>query len=180
MVKSILSGLVILTDKPFTIGDWIEVGDYEGTVIDITFRSVRLKSYNNAIVTIPNSTITQTYVSNWNKLTSRRFDCTLGLSLNTPTEKVRKVIKEIRTTLKNHKDVISDTVTVCLNDITTGSINIKIFLYMSETNYGLSLMVRQDIYCSLLYLMEKEDIELVSYPTQTVYLNGKDEEKTEQ
>ena len=180
LVKSLLSGFVILTDKPFVIGDWISVGDYEGTVIDITFRSVRLKSYNNAIITIPNSLITESYVSNWNRLTSRRFDCTLGLSLDTSTEHVRRVIKEIRTTLKNNEDVIGDTVTVVLSDISTGSINIKIYLYIKKTDYVQFLAVKQDIYCSLLYLMERENIELVSYPTQTVYLNKKEEEKAEE
>jgi len=73
LVKSLISGVSILTDKPFVIGDWIEVGEYQGTVIDITFRSTRIKSNNNSVITIPNSTITSTYVINWNRLTSRRF-----------------------------------------------------------------------------------------------------------
>ena len=179
MVKSLLSGFVILTDKPFVIGDWIEVGEYQGTVIDITFRSVRIKSYNNSIVTIPNSTITETYVLNWNRLENRRFDCTLGLSLDTTTEQVRRVIKEIRTTLKNNDDIDSNSVTVSLSNISTGSINIQIYLYIKKTDYVPFLMVKQDIYCSLLYLMEKENITLVAYPTQTVYFNGKDEGKQE-
>ena len=177
LVKSLLSGFVILTDKPFVIGDWIEVGDYEGTVIDITFRSVRMKHYNNSIVTIPNTLITENYVLNWNRLTNRRFDCTLGLSLDTSTEQVRRVIKEIRTVLKNDENVISDTVQVALSDITTGSINIKIYLYINKTEYTQFLRVKQDIYCSLLYLLEKENINLVAYPTQTVYINGKEENK---
>ena len=75
LVKSLLSGFVILTDKPFSIGDWIEVGTFQGTVIDITFRSTRIQSYNNSIVTIPNSIVTAEYVTNWNRLPSRRFDC---------------------------------------------------------------------------------------------------------
>lgn len=180
LVKSLLSGFVILTDQPFVIGDWIEVGDYQGIVIDITFRSVRIRAFNNSIVTIPNSMITETYVLNWNRLETRRFDCVLGISLDTPTEKVRKVIKEIRTVLKNNDDVVSDTVTVNLNDITTGSINIQIILHVKETEYVPFLMIKQDLYCSLLYLLEKENIDLVSYPTQTVYLNRKEEEITKQ
>lgn len=177
LVKSLISGFIILTDKPFVIGDWIEVGDYEGTVVDITFRSVRMKHYNHSIVTIPNTMITENYVLNWNRLTTRRFDCTLGISLDTSTEKVRKVIKEIRTVLKNNEDVVPESVQVTLNDITTGSINIKIYLYINKTEYTQFLRVKQDIYCSLLYLLEKENIDLVAYPTQTVYLNRKEEEK---
>mgnify|MGYP003308551668 CR=1 FL=1 len=64
MVKSLLSGAVILTDKPFQLGDWIEVGTFSGTVVDITFRSTRIKTINNTLITIPNSVITAEYVIN--------------------------------------------------------------------------------------------------------------------
>lgn len=177
LVKSLISGLTILTDKPFVIGDWVEIGQYQGTVIDITFRSVRIKSYNNAVITIPNSTVTSDYVINWNRLTSRRFDCLLGMSLDTTSEKVQRIIKEMRVTLQNNQNVINETVQVYLEDISTGSINIKIYLYINKANYVEFLRVKQEILCDLLFLMEKENIDLVAYPTQTLYLNRKEENK---
>lgn len=174
LVKSLISGVTILTDKPFVIGDWVEIGQYQGTVIDITFRSIRIKSYNNAVITIPNSTVTAEYVINWNRLTSRRFDCLLGMSLDTTSEKTEKIIKEMRVTLQNNPNVINETVQVYLDDISKGSINIKIYLYINKANYVDFLKVKQEILCSLLFLMEKENIDLVAYPTQTVYLNRKE------
>ena len=177
LVKSLISGLTILTDKPFVIGDWVEIGQYQGTVIDITFRSIRIKSYNNAVITIPNSTVTSDYVINWNRLTSRRFDCLLGMSLDTTSEKVQRIIKEMRVTLQNNQNVINETVQVYLEDISTGSINIKIYLYINKANYVEFLRVKQEILCDLLFLMEKENIDLVAYPTQTLYLNRKEENK---
>ena len=71
LVKNLISGASILTDKPFVIGDWIEVGTFAGTVVDITFRSTRIRTVNNTLVTIPNSVITSEYVINWNKLKSK-------------------------------------------------------------------------------------------------------------
>lgn len=177
LVKSLISGVTILTDKPFVIGDWVEIGQYQGTVIDITFRSIRIKSYNNAVITIPNSTVTSEYVINWNRLTSRRFDCLLGMSLDTNSETVQKIIKEMRVILQNNNNVISETVQVYLDDITKGSINVKIYLYINKANYVEFLKVKQEILCDLLFLMEKENIDLVAYPTQTVYLNRKEENK---
>ena len=169
IVKSMLSGVAILTDKPFVIGDWIEVGEFQGTVIDITFRSTRIKSYNNAVVTIPNSTITSTYVVNWNRLTSRRFDCVLNLSLETTSEKIKKIVNEIKLLLQNNPKVIKETVEVTLDAISTCSSNIKIFLYVRESEYSKFLKEKQEILCSLLQLVEKENIEL-AYPTQTLYV----------
>lgn len=174
IVKSILSGMAILSDKPFVIGDWIEVDKFQGTVIDITFRSTRIKSYDNSVVTIPNSTITSNYVVNWNRLTSRRFDCVLNLSLNTPSEKIRKIVKEIKLVLQNDPKVIKETVEVTFNAISSSSNDIKIFLYVRESEYSKFLQAKQEILCSLLFLFEKENIEL-AYPTQTLYVKRKDE-----
>ena len=177
MVKSILSGMAILADKPFLIGDWIEVDKYQGTVIDITFRSTRIKSYDNSVVTIPNSTITSNYVVNWNRLTSRRFDCMLNLALDTPSEKIEKMVKEIKLVLQNDPNVIKETVEVNLHEITNTSCNIKIYLYVREADYAKFLKAKQQILCSILYLFEKENVEL-AYPTQNVYVKRKDEIET--
>lgn len=174
IVKSMLSGVAILSDKPFVIGDWIEVDKFQGTVIDITFRSTRIKSYNNAVVTIPNSTITSNYVVNWNRLTSRRFDCILNLSLDTPSDKIKKIVKEIKVMLQNDPKVIKETVEVTLNEISTSSCDIKIFLYVREAEYAKFLHAKQDILCNLLFLFEKENVEL-AYPTQTLFVKRKED-----
>lgn len=174
MVKSILSGIAILTDKPFVIGDWIEMDQFQGNVIDITFRSTRIKAYNNAVVTIPNSTITSNYVVNWNRLTSRRVDLILKLSLDTPSDKIRKIVKEIKLVLQNDPKVIKETVEVNFFDITPTSCDIKVYLYVREAMYNNYLQAKQELLCSLLYLFEKENIEL-AYPTQTLFVKRKDE-----
>ena len=174
LVKSLISGVTILTDKPFVIGDWIEVDQYQGSVIDITFRSTRIKSFNNSVVTIPNSVITSSYVINWNRLTSRRFECILNLSLETPSEKIKKIVKEIKVVLENDPKVIRETIQVSLIDITACSNDIKIVLFLRESEYGKFLKAKQDVLCSLLFLVEKENIDL-AYPTQTLYVKRKEE-----
>lgn len=171
LVKNLLSGFSILTDKPFVLGDWIEVGEYAGSVIDISFRSTRIKTTNNSIITIPNSIIASEYVINWNRLKSRRLDLILSLNLNTPTEKIKKTIKEIKLVLKNNPKVIEDTVQVHFDQIDNSSNKIKIFLYINETEYLKFLNAKQEVLCSLLTLIEKENIEL-AYPTQTIYVKN--------
>jgi len=178
LLELLFSGFTILTDKPFTIGDWIEVGEYEGSVIDITFRSTRIKALNNTVITIPNSTITSTSVINWSRLTSRRFECVLNLSLDTTSEKVRKVGKEIKLVLQNNPEVIKETVEVNLDAISHSSSDIKIFCYVKQAEFRKYIKAKQDILCSILFLVEKENIDL-AYPTQTVYVKNEKEEETE-
>lgn len=178
-VKSLLSGAVILTDKPFDIGDYIEIGNYKGTVIDITFRSTRIKAIDNSIITIPNSTITSEYVVNWNKLKSRRLDFVLNLSMDTTSEKIKNVVEKIKLVLKNNENVLPETVQVNLAEIASYSSDIKIFLYVNETDYIKFLNIKEKIYCDILELVERENIDL-AYPTQTVYVkNTEPEQKSE-
>lgn len=176
LVKSLISGITILTDKPFVIGDWVEIGEYQGTIIDITFRSVRMQTVNNTIITIPNSTVASTYIINWNKLTSRRFECTLNLSLDTSTEKIKTLIKKMRVILENNTDVVKGSVQVHFTAISSSSSDIFIYLYINKTAYVDFLKVKQKILCDLMDLIERENIEL-AYPTQTLYI--RDDNKAE-
>lgn len=175
IAKSLIGGMAILTDKPFVIGDWVEVGEHQGTVVDITYRSTRIKSYNNAMITIPNSMITAESIINWNRLTSRRFETNLSLSLETPSEKIRKFVKEVKLVLENNASVIKDTVQVHANAISSSSVDIFIYLYVKEVDYARFLKVKEDLICTLLFLAEKENIDL-AYPTQTLYLKKGEED----
>lgn len=166
-VKSLLSGVVIFTDKPFEIGDWVEIGQFQGTVVDISFRSTRVKSFDNTIIAIPNSVVTTEYVKNWNKLKSRRFDCILTLDKETSIEKTKKLISQIKLVLKQNPKIKADTVEVFLNDISSYSNDIKIFLYINEVNYIKFSKIKEEIYYDLVELLEKENIEL-AFPTQTI------------
>ncbi len=172
-VKSLLSGVTILTDKPFVIGDWISIGAYAGTVIDITFRSTRIRCSDNSIVTIPNSTITNDYIINWNKLKTRRFECILNIDRNTSTDKIKKVIKELKVVICSKDFVKSDTVYVGFNKISTYSSDIKIFLYVNETDYVKFLKLEEELNCEFLNVLEKENIDLV-YPTETIHIKNQD------
>lgn len=174
-VKSLLSGVVILTDKPFDLGDFIEVGNYKGTVVDMTFRSTRIKASDNSIITIPNATITSESIVNWNKIQSRRLDFVLNLSMNTVSEKIKNVVEKIKLILRNNPDVLPETVQVSLDEIASYSIDIKIFLYINETDYRKFLTSKEKIYCDILELVERENIDL-AYPTQTIYVKDTESE----
>lgn len=173
-VKSLMSGAVIFTDKPFEIGDFIEVGTHKGNVIDITFRSTRIKAPDNSIITIPNSLVTSEYVVNWNKLENRRLEFVLNLSMETTSDKIKDLIEKLKLVLKNNPDVLPETVQVNLDAIASYSSDIKIFLYINESDYIKFLNVKEKIYCDILKLVEIENIDL-AYPTQTVYVKNTEE-----
>lgn len=168
-VKNLLSGAAIMTDNLFALGDYIAVGSYEGTVVDITFRSTRIKALDNTIVTIPNAIIASEYVVNWSRLSSRKLEFVLNLSMDTTAEKIEDIIEKLRFVLKSNKDVLPETVRVNLDGISSYSSDIKVFMYVGKTNYIDFLNVKERILCEVLRLVEVENVEL-AYPTQTVHV----------
>lgn len=167
-VKSLIGGFTILTDKPFEIGDYIEVGAFQGTAIDITFRSTRLRATNNAVISLPNSVIVAEYVKNWSRLENRRLELRLRLSLNSSTETIQRCISKLKTVLKANNNVIEDTVMVHLDSIENDANIIWIVAYINTSDYSEFCQMKEEINCDILSVLERENIELV-YPTQKVY-----------
>jgi MscS family membrane protein len=73
--------------------------------------------------------------------------------------------------LANNPHVIENTIQVNFAEISDSSNNIKMFMYINETDYLKFLNIKEEILCSLLVLLEKENVEL-AYPTQTIYLKN--------
>ena len=170
-VKSLIGGFAIITDKPFEIGDFIEIGDYIGIVTEISFRSTRIKGIDKTIISIPNSVIVTAYVKNWSRLENRMISMDLRLDLNANTATINNAISKIKTILKSDEDVLSESVSVHLTAINSDANIVSVFAYVDTTNYGKYLEIKEKINCEILTALESENIELV-YPTQKVYMKS--------
>ena len=176
IAKNLFGGFAIITDKPFSVGDWIEVGEYSGTVVDITFRSTKIKAVDSTIITINNATIVDTYVKNWGNIDRRRYNVTLNLPLQTSEETIRRVLKKIKFVLKSNEDIIEDTLQVHFEKIDSDGIKIIIFLNTSRTDYNEYLDFKEVINLELIKVLESENVKL-AYPGRNIYINPIDEIK---
>ncbi|NLC10729.1 MAG: mechanosensitive ion channel, partial [Firmicutes bacterium] len=79
-LSNIFGGMVILLDKPFSIGDWIYTPSVEGTVEDISFRSTRIRTFAQSLVTVPNSKLANEAITNWSRMGKRRVTFNLGVT----------------------------------------------------------------------------------------------------
>ncbi len=170
-VKSIIGGVAIISDKTFEIGDYIQVGLFSGTVIDITFRSTKIRDTQNTIISMPNSVIVTEYVQNWSKMKSRRLEMRLRLGLDTSTETINRCISKIKTMLKANDNIDTESIIVALEEIKEDSNVLLIVAYLKTGEYVEFVDMREKINCSILDVLERENIELV-YPTQRVYMKS--------
>lgn len=169
--KNLFGGLVIFLDKPFVVGDWIEVDKYEGTVEDITFRSTRVRTFENSVVNIPNAVIANDSIINWSRMEKRRNKVNLCLDLDTPLEKVQKVQQRIKEMLKQHDDVIDDTIIVRFDNITDNGINLLVCSYTNSVDYASFLEEKEKINLKIMQILKEENVEL-AYDTKTVFVKN--------
>lgn len=167
--KNLFSGLVIFLDKPFIVGDWIEVDKYEGTVEDITFRSTRVRTFENSLLNIPNSVIANEAIINWSKMEKRKNKVNLCLDLDTPLEKVQVVQNRIKELLKQHDDVIDDTIIVRFDKITDNGINLMVSSYTNSIDYASFIEEKEKINFKIMQILREENVEL-AYDTKTVFV----------
>ena len=94
-LKNIASGLMVLVNKPFKVGDYISLSGYEGTVTKIDISNTHLLTIDNKEVIIPNSNTTVNNITNYSSQEKRRINLSYSVAYGTSIEKVRRVIKEI-------------------------------------------------------------------------------------
>lgn len=169
--KDVFSGLAIFWDKPFAIGDWVEIGDVSGTVEKITFRSTKLRTTEDTIITLQNSAISSQNIVNWGVIKKRIYKANIKLPLETEEVTVEKVLNRIRFILKYNKDIIKNSVSVHFNEIKDDGININIYLETNITAYGEYQDFCNKINLTLLNILETQGIKL-AYPGQNIYIKS--------
>ncbi len=167
--KNIFGGVVLFIDKPFNVGDWIQTPNYEGAVEDITFRTTRIRSAENYVINIPNSTIADSAVINWSKLEKRRYKINLMLSLNTRSEQIAQVSDKIREMLSNNPEVINEDTTVTFTNIANNGLDLMIDIYVKTTVYKEYLKLKNQLNKNIMDIIHNSQIEIANQAT-TVYL----------
>jgi potassium efflux system protein len=106
IVNNFVSGLILLAERPIKVGDWVQVGNYEGVVQRISVRSTEIKTFERASVILPNSDLISSAVINWvHQDKTGRIDLLVGVSYDSDPEEVRRILLEVaeqnETILKN-------------------------------------------------------------------------------
>lgn len=171
MIEDFFAGIIIMTEKPFSKGDWIKTKDVEGTVEEINFRSTKIRAFRQAQVTVPNSTLANTAILNWTKMGKRQITFHLDVSKTTTKKKLQTVIEKIGQMLKNHEDIHQETIFVHFDAIHHSSYVIFLYFFSKTTVYGEYLQVREDVNLHILDILQKEGVS-VALPSRSIYIES--------
>lgn len=171
-LSNIFGGIVIITERSFSKGDWIETPSVEGTVEEITFRSTRVRTFAQALVTIPNSTLANEPITNWSRMGKRRINFHLGVNYSTPGDKLETVVNRIREMLQNHPEIHPETILVYFDRFNDSSLDIFLYFFTKTTNWAEWLRVKQDCNIKIMQIIEEEGVD-IAFPSRNIYLETK-------
>lgn len=160
VVKNLFGGITILMDKTFLVGDFIEADGHSGNVVDITFRSTKIRTLDNTEVTIPNGILATTYVENWARMEKRRVEVNLMFDHDVKYEQLERVKTRIELVLNEYPNVIKGSVHINYTEIEKEGIKLYIYLYTNKAKYDEYLEVKGQINEVIKSIIEKENVSL--------------------
>lgn len=167
--SNIFSGIVILVDKPFAVGDWILVGDVEGEVIDINFRSIKIRSLDKTVSVITNSKVCSSTIVNCAMRSTRPYKFTLGVTYNTSRAKLEQLMADLTAMLEASPSVEKGSALVRLTSFGDSSINLLVSAYLLTNQAGTFLQMQNDLNLNVMDVMQKNNVDF-AFPSTTVYL----------
>ncbi|MCH7909523.1 MAG: mechanosensitive ion channel family protein, partial [Candidatus Hydrogenedentes bacterium] len=168
-ISNVFGSLTILFDKPFRIGDWVTIGDVDGTVESVGIRSTRIRTFYNSLVTVPNSKLINAVVDNYGERKYRRIKTMLSLTYDTPPETIESFCEGIRELIRRHPYTRKDYFHVYLNEFSDSSLNVLLYCFHECPDWSTELRERQRLYLDILRLAERLGVSF-AFPTQTLYV----------
>lgn len=165
---NVFGSVAIMLDNPFKVGDWIKTKDAEGTVEEIGFRSTRIRTFYNSVITLPNATIAKEVVDNMGVRPARRIRQILGITYETPIPMITKFCDQVREKIKSHDKVNPDTVTVAFNNFNQSSLDVLVNFHIHVYTGPEELELQQTIFLEILQIAADLKVDF-AYPTQTTY-----------
>jgi MscS family membrane protein len=169
MVQNLFGSVTVLMDRTFSVGDWIIVEDVEGSVERIGFRSTRIRTFYNSVVTVPNSKFITATVDNMGERRYRRLSCKLSLTYDTPPERIEAFCEGVRELVRQHPYMRKDYHQIYLNEFAASSLDVLLYVFWETPEWSTELRERHRFMLDILRLAQQLGVEF-AFPTQTLYM----------
>ena len=171
---NLFGSLVIFTDRPFKVGDWVKTPDVEGIIEDIGIRSTRVRTFAQALVTVPNATLANSAILNWSKMGKRRIKMNVGLTYSTKKEQIENIVNDIREMLKNHSGIHQDRIMIYFTDYNSSSLDIFCYFFTNTIVWDEYLAIKENVNLKIMEIVERHGSSF-AFPSRSLYIENKNE-----
>jgi MscS family membrane protein len=170
-IKNFFGSLMIFIDKPFQVGDWITSGEVDGTVEEVGFRSTRVRTFRNSVISVPNGALADRMVDNHGLRAYRRFHTQLALTYDTPPALIEIFVNGLREIVKDHPDTRKDYYEIYLNEMANSSLNVMFYIFFEASSWSDELKGRHEILLSIIEFANEVGVNF-AFPTQTLHMES--------
>ncbi|MCC5814000.1 MAG: mechanosensitive ion channel [Leptospira sp.] len=147
------------------------VNGSDGIVEEVGFRSTRIRTFYNSVVSIPNAEMMNAKIDNMGKRNYRRLSTKLGITYDTTTEKVQEFVAGIRKLASEHPLVFKDNMQIFFNDFGPDSLVILVYIFFEVKTWQEELVNREAFLIDIKNLASRIGVEF-AFPTQTLHIES--------
>ncbi|MGN0929528.1 MAG: mechanosensitive ion channel family protein [Alphaproteobacteria bacterium] len=180
MFKNIISGMAIISEKRFNIGDIIKIEDVdnpiEGIVENIGFRSTMIRKFDRAPLFVPNSTLSDAAVINFSSRKYRRIEWYIALEYRTTSNQLRYIRQEIEKYLIDNNDFVKppeSIMQVRIDKISPSSIDLLVYCFANTNVWADWLKIKEDLVLKIKEVVEEANANF-AYPSTSIYVEKVD------
>ena len=167
-LANIFGSLVIITERPFVIGDWISANNIEGIVESITFRSTCIRTFYQELVYVPNNLLSNTPIINYTQRKKFRIQYLLGLTYSTTREQLQNVCTQIRQLCEQMEEIDNEGIDINFFEFGDSSLNIRIVCYAKASKNSVYLKVREKFNLEVMRIVEENGVSC-AFPSRSIY-----------
>lgn len=168
-IANFFASIMIFVDRPFRIGDWVKVEDIEGKVEEVGFRSTRIRTLGDSLVTLPNARLAEAKIDNQGARRQRRVLASFSLAYDTPVERVEAFVEGVRAILWASDKTRKDNFEVHLTQLASSSLEVMLHCYVEVETWTEELTARHDLLLEVLRLAEALGVRF-AFPTRTLHV----------
>jgi len=168
VLSDILAYVSIIADQPFSIGEFLVVGEFSGTVEHIGIKTTRVRSLTGELIIFSNNDLLSSRVRNYKRMNERRSLFTIGVTYDTPHEKLKEIPEILKAAVEAQENIRFDR--SHLKTFAAYSINYEVVFYTLVPEYAVMMDIQQAINLQIHREFEEREIEF-AFPTQTLVLN---------
>jgi MscS family membrane protein len=168
-LANLLGSVLIMIEKPFRVGHVVRVSGSEGTVEDVGFRSTRIRTPDNSLISIPNNAVVNATVENLSLRNMRRQRFVIQVTYGTSREKLEQLIAGIKQLITDHPLTDETKFDVRFNDFGESSLNILVYFHLKTTEYSAELEAREEILLRIWDLASELGVDF-AFPTRTLVI----------
>ncbi len=166
-LANFFGSIVIFADKPFQVGDWVVVDGVEGIIEEVGFRSTRIRTFYNSLVTVPNSKIADAKIDNYGARKYRRVYATLNLTYSTTPEQMQAFVEGIRAIIRANPFSRKDYYEIHFSGYGAHALEVMLYFFFECPSWTIELRERANVYMEILRLAKELGVAF-AMPTRTL------------